>query len=86
MKELLKDFFRGLFYILEGFPIITGFISLLLFIYLIKRVLPKYFNTDTEKRSLYSYWNNLGIVFVFTFFSLVILVIQIFRIVSSFAK
>jgi Na+-transporting methylmalonyl-CoA/oxaloacetate decarboxylase gamma subunit len=86
VKELLKDFFRGFFYVLEGFPIITGIIFLVLSIYLMKTVLPKSFNTDTKKRSLYSYWNNLGIVFVFTFFSLVILVIQIFRIVSSFAK
>ena len=84
MKELLKDFFRGFFYVLEGFPIITGIIFFLLSVYLIKTALPKAYNEDMEKRSLYSYWNNLGIVFTLTFISLMILVIQVFRLVSSF--
>ena len=84
MKELLKDFFRGFFYVLEGFPIITGIIFFLLSVYLIKTALPKAYNANMEKRSLYSYWNNLGIVFTLTFISLMILVIQVFRVVSSF--
>ena len=84
MKELLKDFFRGFFYVLEDFPIITGIIFFLLSVFLIKTVLPKAYNADMKKRSLYSYWNNLGIVFTLTFISLMILVIQVFRVVSSF--
>ncbi|ARV16086.1 hypothetical protein [Polaribacter sp. SA4-12] len=80
----MKDFFRGFFYVLEGFPIITGIIFFLLSVYLIKTALPKAYNVDMEKRSLYSYWNNLGIVFTLTFISLMILVIQVFRVVSSF--
>ena len=84
MKELLKDFFRGFFYVLEDFPIITGIIFFLLSVFLIKTVLPKAYNADMKKRSLYSYWNNLGIVFTLTFISLMILVIQVFRVVSGF--
>ena len=84
MKELLKDFFRGFFYVLEDFPIITGIIFFLLSVFLIKTVLPKAYNADMKKRSLYSYWNNLGIVFTLTFISLMILVIQVYRVVSSF--
>ena len=84
MKELLTDFFRGFFYVLEGFPIIIGIIFFLLSVYLIKTALPKAYNADMEKCSLYSYWNNLGIVFTLTFISLMILVIQVFRLVSSF--
>jgi len=84
VKELLKDFFRGFFYILEVFPIITGITFFFISVYLIKVALPKAYYADIEKRSLYSYWNNLGIVFTLTFISLIILVIQVFKVVFSF--
>ena len=69
LKELLKDFFRGLFYVLDEYTIITGIIFLFLSGYLIIKVLPKAYNANMQKKSLYRYWNTLGIVFVLTFLS-----------------
>lgn len=80
LKELLKNFFRGLFYVLDEYTIITGVIFLFLSGYLIIKVLPKAYNANLEKRGLYSYWNNLGIAFILTFLSSSILFIQIYRI------
>ena len=83
MRDFLKDFFRGFFYALEEFPVITGMFFVLLSIYSIRKILPKAYNIDYDKVSAYYYWNNLGLAFLLTFFSLIISIIQLIKIIKK---
>ena len=82
MRELGKDFFKGFFYVLESFPILTGIIFLIITIHLFKNALPKAYNSNKEK-SLYSYWNYLGIIIAMSLFSLMIFIMQLFRVLNK---
>lgn len=75
MKDLLKD----LLHFLDRHPILTSIILFALSIYLIVYVLPKVYKQGKEK-TLYSYSNELAITVVSIFFSVLFLIIQLFRV------
>ncbi|CAM1342213.1 hypothetical protein TAESTU_31024 [Tenacibaculum aestuarii] len=81
MKELFKDMLLGFMIVLEKFPIITGVIFFVLTIYLVKYKLPIAYRG--EKGNLYVYYQRLGLLIVLLSTSIVILILQLFRVVRE---
>ena len=78
MRDLLKSIAKFFFELLDNFPYFTGIFSLLIIIYCLKYSLPKAYNGD--KKSLYVYWNRLGLIIVLIFFCIMIFFMQLFRV------
>lgn len=81
MKELLKDMLLGFMIVLEKFPITTLIIFFLITVYLVKYKLPIVYRG--EKVSLYAYYQRLSLLIVLLSISIVILILQLFRVVRE---
>ncbi len=79
MKDLLKSIVKFAIEVFEYSPYLTGILSLLIVIYCLKYSLPKAYYRD--EKSLYVYWNTLGLTVVIIFLFTAIFFIQLFRII-----